>query len=104
MIQITPQMRILLAVEPVDFRRGIDGLSRLCRESLSADPLGGTAFVFRNKRGSALRVLVVLLPDSEDGNVGRIVVSNQAGSTELSTAWASTRRCASAASASGSVS
>jgi len=26
MIQITPQMRILLAVEPVDFRRGIDGL------------------------------------------------------------------------------
>lgn len=58
MIQITPQMRILLAVEPVDFRRGIDGLSRLCRESLSADPLGGTAFVFRNKRGSAVRVLV----------------------------------------------
>ena len=26
MIQITPQMRILVAVEPVDFRRGIDGL------------------------------------------------------------------------------
>ncbi len=26
MIQITPQMRILLAVEPADFRKGIDGL------------------------------------------------------------------------------
>jgi hypothetical protein len=25
MIQITPQMRLLLAVEPVDFRQGIDG-------------------------------------------------------------------------------
>jgi outer membrane protein OmpA-like peptidoglycan-associated protein len=35
-------------------------------------------------------VLIVLLPDSDDGNVGRIVVSNPAGSTELSTAWAST--------------
>ena len=58
MIQITPQMRILLAVEPVDFRRGIDGLSRLCRESLGADPLSGTAFVFRNRRGTAVRVLV----------------------------------------------
>ena len=58
MIQITPQMRILLAVEPVDFRRGIDGLSRLCRETLAADPLSGTAFVFRNRRGTAVRVLV----------------------------------------------
>ena len=27
MIQITPHMRILVAVEPVDFRRGIDGLA-----------------------------------------------------------------------------
>ena len=26
MIQVTPQMRILLAIEPVDFRKGIDGL------------------------------------------------------------------------------
>jgi transposase len=34
MIQITPQMRILLAVEPVDFRRGIDGLAALCRQAL----------------------------------------------------------------------
>ncbi|MBE7503455.1 MAG: hypothetical protein HS113_24830 [Verrucomicrobiales bacterium] len=36
MIQITPQMRILLAVEPVDFRRGIDGLAALCRQALVA--------------------------------------------------------------------
>jgi hypothetical protein len=34
-IQLTPQMRILLAVEPVDFRKGIDGLARLCREALA---------------------------------------------------------------------
>jgi hypothetical protein len=35
MIRITPHMRILVAVEPVDFRRGIDGLARLCRRSSS---------------------------------------------------------------------
>jgi transposase len=31
MIQLTPQMRILLAVEPVDFRKGIDGLASVCK-------------------------------------------------------------------------
>jgi transposase len=58
MIQITPQMRVLVAVEPADFRRGIDGLARLCRETLSADPFSGTVFVFRNRRGTGLKVLV----------------------------------------------
>jgi len=50
MIQVTGQMRVLVAVEPADFRRGIDGLARLCREELGSDPFSGTAFVFRNRR------------------------------------------------------
>lgn len=58
MIQITPQMRILLAVEPVDFRRGIDGLARLCREELESDPFSGAAFVFIGRSAKAIRVLV----------------------------------------------
>jgi transposase len=57
-IQITPQMRILVSVESADFRCGIDGLARLCRSALSADPFNGTAFVFRNRRGTGLRVLI----------------------------------------------
>ena len=59
MMQITPQMRILLAVEPADFRRGIDGLARICRAELSADPFSGIVFVFRNRRATALKILVV---------------------------------------------
>ena len=39
MIQITPQMRLLLAVEPVDFRKGIDGLVQVCRQRLNTDPI-----------------------------------------------------------------
>jgi hypothetical protein len=58
MLQITPHMKILVAVEPADFRRGIDGLVRLCRESLQQDPFSGAVFVFRNRRGTALKVLV----------------------------------------------
>lgn len=33
MLQITPQMKILVAVEPADFRKGIDGLVRVCKDS-----------------------------------------------------------------------
>lgn len=58
MIQITPQMRVLVAVQPVDFRRGIDGLARLCRADLRTDPFSGTVFVFRNRRRTAIRLLV----------------------------------------------
>jgi len=57
MIQLTPQMRLMVAVEPVDFRRGIDGLARTCREVLRADPFAGTVFVFRNRRGTAIKLL-----------------------------------------------
>ncbi len=56
-IQLTPQMRILVAVEAVDFRRGIDGLARVCRDALNADPFSGGLFVFRNRRATALKVL-----------------------------------------------
>lgn len=58
MIQITPQMRILLAVEPTDFRKGIDGLAQVCRQHLGADPFGGAVFVFISKRRTSLRLLV----------------------------------------------
>lgn len=58
MLQITPQMKILVAVEPADFRKGIDGLVRLCKESLQQDPFAGAVFVFRNRRGTAIKVLV----------------------------------------------
>lgn len=57
MIQVTPQMRVLVAVQPVDFRNGIDGLAQVCRERLGQDPFSGTLFVFRNRRGTAVKVL-----------------------------------------------
>jgi transposase len=58
MIQITPQMRVLAAIEPADFRCGIDGLARLCKEVLKHDPFNGWVFVFRNRSAKALKVLV----------------------------------------------
>jgi transposase len=51
-------MRVLVAVEPADFRRGIDGLAALCRAELASDPFGGTVFIFRNRRRTAVKCLV----------------------------------------------
>ena len=56
-IQIAPQMRILVAVEAVDGRKGIDSLARLCQEKLQEDPFSGCLFVFRSRRGTSIRVL-----------------------------------------------
>ena len=58
MIQVTPQMRVLVALEPADFRCGIDGLARLCKARLQQDPFSGTVFVFRNRRRTAIKALV----------------------------------------------
>jgi transposase len=57
MIQLLPQLKIFLAYQPVDFRKGIDGLVCLCRTQLAADPYQGSVFVFRNRRGTALKIL-----------------------------------------------
>ena len=58
MIQITAHMRILVATQPVDFRKGIDGLAAVCRQTLQNDPFSGALFVFVNRSRKALRVLV----------------------------------------------
>jgi transposase len=57
MIQVTPQMRILVAVDPQDFRKGIDGLAQVCRAILSEDPFQGTLFLFINRRRTAIKSL-----------------------------------------------
>lgn len=58
MIQITPQMKILLSVCPVDFRKGIDCLAGICRSRLLSDPFSGHVFVFRNKSATAIKILM----------------------------------------------
>lgn len=58
MIQITPQMRILVAVEAVDFRKGIDGLVRIARVEMKTDPFSGTLYIFRNRRATSVKLLV----------------------------------------------
>ena len=57
LIQITPQLRILVAIDAIDGRKGIDSLAQLCREKLDADPFSGCLFIFRSRRGTAIKLL-----------------------------------------------
>lgn len=57
MMAVTPQMRVLVCVGAMDFRKGIDGLAQVCRDTLSADPFSGAVFVFRNRRGTSIKLL-----------------------------------------------
>jgi transposase len=56
-ISLSPQLRVLVATEPADFRKGIDALAALCRAHLDEDPFSGAVFVFRNRRATAVKLL-----------------------------------------------
>jgi transposase len=58
MLALTPQHRLLLAVNPVDFRCAIDGLAAICTQQLKEQPDSGTVFVFTNKKRAAVKILV----------------------------------------------
>lgn len=57
MIQLVPQLRILVCTGAQDFRRGIDGLAAICRSQLGEDPFSGALFVFVNRAHTAVKIL-----------------------------------------------
>ncbi len=50
--------RILVAREPVDLRKSIDGLAAVCELVLRERPLDGTLFLFTNRRRDSLKALI----------------------------------------------
>lgn len=57
MMMPSHKVRILVATQPVDFRKGHDGLAALVHSMLQEDPFTGTVFVFRAKRADRLKIL-----------------------------------------------
>lgn len=58
MLTISPAVRIYVATGATDLRRSIDGLAALVRDPLKLDPLSGHLFLFRNRRGDRLKILL----------------------------------------------
>lgn len=49
---------VWVVVEPIDMRAGIDGLSLRIQNALGRSPCDGSAYAFRNRRGTRLKLLV----------------------------------------------
>lgn len=62
MLQITPQHQLFIAIEPVNFNNGIDGIKAICQRQWEVDPFHGHVFIFRNRKGTSIKLL------SYDGN------------------------------------
>ncbi len=58
MLQLTPQHWILLAVAPIDFRKGIESIKALCQQQLAQNPFSGAFFVFINRSRTSIKILV----------------------------------------------
>lgn len=58
MLQITPQHRLMIAVDAVDFRKGLDSLIALSRLVFNQEPFDGYLFAFRNRRGTSIKLLI----------------------------------------------
>jgi hypothetical protein len=46
-----------VATKPVDFRKGMEGLATLVRESMQGDPFSGAVYVFRAKRADRIKLI-----------------------------------------------
>lgn len=58
MLTLPPSVRIFVAAGGTDMRRSIDGLAAIVRDQFGLDPLSGHLFLFRNRRGDRLKILV----------------------------------------------
>lgn len=58
MLTLPPSVRIFVGVSPVDMRKSFDGLSAVVREVLRGNPMSGHLYVFRNRRGDRLKILL----------------------------------------------
>ncbi|MBP1804187.1 IS66 family insertion sequence element accessory protein TnpB [Rubellimicrobium aerolatum] len=52
------QLRVCVAMRPIDLRKGMDGLALVVQELFELDPFSGAASVFRSKRGDRIKVLI----------------------------------------------
>jgi transposase len=57
MIMPGAEIKVLVATEPVDFRRQADGLAALVQEALFENPYSGAIYVFRSKRANRIKLL-----------------------------------------------
>jgi transposase len=56
-LSLPPSVRIFVATQPVDGRKGIDSLAAIVRSQLGLDPLSGHLYVFFSRRCDRVRII-----------------------------------------------
>jgi len=86
-LTLPSSVRIVVAAEAVDLRRGFDGLAAATRSVMREDPESGHLFVFLNRRRNRIKLLVW-------DRTGYLIVYKrlEAGTFSLATAPAPGRR------------
>jgi transposase len=57
MLSFSGALRVFVAIDPCDMRKGFNGLHALVTERLAEDPRGGSLFVFTNRRRNRIKIL-----------------------------------------------
>ncbi len=57
MLSFPSSLKVFLALEPCDMRKGFNGLHELVTQRLEEDPRQGALFVFTNQRHNRLKIL-----------------------------------------------
>ena len=57
MLNVSPNLRIFLAIEPTDMRKSFDGLFALVESVINENPLSGHLFLFRNRKRDRVKLL-----------------------------------------------
>jgi len=56
-LSLPPSVRLFMATQPVDGRKGADSLIALARDVLGHDPLSGHLFIFFSRRCDRVRIV-----------------------------------------------
>jgi transposase len=57
MLSLSPSIQVFMAIEPVDLRKGFDGLSAAVQTVFGRNVLDGHLFLFLNRRRDRIKIL-----------------------------------------------
>jgi len=90
MLTLPASVRIYVALDPVDMRKGFDSLAAIAEHQLQLDPIAGDLVLYRNKRGHLMKLLfhdrsgwAYLYKRLESGTFQLPPVSSDTGKVEI---------------------
>ncbi|RLB47301.1 MAG: IS66 family insertion sequence hypothetical protein [Deltaproteobacteria bacterium] len=93
MLSLPAGVRLFLATEPTDLRRGYDGLSALVEGQFGMSAMSGDLFVFLNRRRTQVRILYgqrdgycLVMKRLEAGTFRRVRTAESGAHVEISSA------------------